>query len=110
MANEIPQDIKAFLANMLYMADEFDYGEEIPEGLMQELYKKLDDRITIYLLSRLPEEKLAEYRALNEKAGSPEMLDVYLSKNVPGYKEVMKEAYQAFYDSYLEQAQDNKYN
>lgn len=108
MDHQIPPDIKAFLENMLYMADEINYGEEVPEPLLLDLYKKLDEWISTYLVSHLPEEKLGEYRGYNQKGSSQEFLDVYLSKNVPDYKEVMKSAYKDFNDSYLEQVIGNR--
>lgn len=108
MEKEIPADIKEFLKNMLYLADEFNYGEPIPDGLMWELYTKLNEQISAYMLAKLSSEKLTEYRVLKEKNDPPEQLEVYLMKNIPDYKETMKKAYRDFYDSYIEQAHQNR--
>jgi hypothetical protein len=108
MEKEIPGDIREFLVNMLYLSDEFGYGEEIPDGVLWDLYGRLNSRISDYLLGRLPTEKLAEYRQLTGGNVGQEQLDVYLMKNVPEYKDAMKKAYKDFYDSYLEEVREKR--
>src|ERR1039457_1457893 len=108
MNTEIPEESRMFLENMLYTAEEFDYGEEIPEGLLQELYGKLNDWVSKYLLSNLPEDKISEYKKLNENAASPDILDIFSMKNIPNYTEVVKKAYRDYYDSYLQQIREDK--
>ena len=108
MDKEIPEESRNFLKNMLYAAEEFNYGEEIPEGLLQELYGKLNDWISRYLLSSLPENKLIDYKNLNQNGASPDMLDAFSMKNIPNYAEVVKKAYRDYYDSYLEQVKEER--
>lgn len=100
---QIPADIRTFLENMVYASDEFDQGEVISEQLMQELYGKLNEYLSTYLMSSLPPEKLGEYKRLNDKGAPSEILDVFAVKNIPNYNEVIKKAYKSFYDMYLEQ-------
>ena len=108
MKKEIPEEIIKFIKNLLYAADEFGYGEEVPDGLLNELYVKLDERISTYLLAKMPADKIDEYRTIKDKGGSTEMLDVFLMRNIPDYKETMKSAYKDFYDNYLEESRERR--
>lgn len=108
MDNQIPPEIRAFLENMLHAADDYNAGEEIPEGLLKELYAKLDDQISTYLLPKLSSENLTEYRRMKENNLPKEQLDIYLMRNIPDYKEIMKRAFRDFYDSYIEQAKEER--
>lgn len=108
MNKEIPAEIRTFLENMVYASEEFDKGEVIPDQLLQELYGKLNDYLSTYLLSSLPSDKLSEYKTLNEKGAPPEILDVFSMKNIPNYSEVIKKAYQEFYNNYLAQMKEDR--
>jgi hypothetical protein len=108
MEKDLPIEIRAFLENLLLEADEFSYGEEIPKSVLWDLYRKLDERISVYLVSRLSVDKLTEYRQFKEKNPVPEQVDVFLMKNIVDYKEVMKKAYKDFYDSYLEESRERR--
>lgn len=108
MDKKIPENIVDFLVNMLHQSDEFGYGEYIPDELLQSLYGKLDEQISSYLLAKLSNEKLTEYRTLKERGESAEGLDVFFMKNIPDYKDIMKKAYRDFYEGYLEQVKSER--
>jgi hypothetical protein len=108
MNNDIPLEIRTLLENTLHASGEFAYGEEIPEAAIGEIYKKLNEYTSTYLLSSLPSDKLAKYKELNDKGAPPEILDIYSMKNIPNYTEVIKKAYKDFYDSYVEKNRESQ--
>jgi hypothetical protein len=108
MDKDIPSEVRTLLENTLHASGEYAYGEEIPEAALQEFYKKLNEYTSTYLLSSLPEDKLAQYKELNDKGAPPEILDIYAMKNIPNYSEVMKKAYKDFYESYMAKSHEEQ--
>ncbi len=99
---EMPKEIKEFLETLLADAGlPTETDEATKEGMVKELYQRLDSFIASSIIDSLAPEKLDEFMKLTEEGKSKEEIEQFLQNNVPNSQEVMQKAFMDFREMYL---------
>ncbi len=104
---DIPPEIRSFLENTIRKAGMAEQDDAITEEMIQSIYGKLNEYLSIKLAHFLPTEKLPEYSRFNQQGTSVEQIQTYLFINVPNAKDIMKQAYIEFRQMIIDNAKEN---
>lgn len=98
---QIPAEVRSFLENLLSEASVSSLDGKMHEGMIQELYVRLDNFIASTIIDNLPPEHLNEFIKLNEENKPQEEIEQFLKGKLPNYNEVFSKAFMQFRDLYL---------
>lgn len=94
-------EIHDYLKQLLVDAGQTDLGAELEETMIQDLSTRLEDRLTLAAIEKLPQEKQDELANLaQEKSNAPQVME-FLQKNIPDYDQVFAQALADFREIYL---------
>lgn len=99
--NELPDDIKNFLDEILRGANMTSLDQKTHDDMIIELYLRLDDYMLGTITEKLSAEKLEEFTKMAEAGKTREELQQYLQTNVPDATEVFANAMIDFRNLYL---------
>lgn len=74
--------------------------EEIRQGLVDDLYDRLEERVNAVILSSIPPEKLEDFDKLLD-TGSPEQISDFCFTNIPDLQNILTNALGSFRLTYL---------
>jgi hypothetical protein len=95
-------EIHQYLKQLLVDAGQTDLGTELEEVLIQDLAARLEDRLILAAVEKLPQEKQEELTNLaSDKNNAKEVMD-FLQTNIPDYDEVFAQALIDFREVYLD--------
>lgn len=94
-------EIHQYLKQLLVDAGQTDLGTELEEVMIQDLAARLEDRLILAAVEKLPQEKQEELANLaSDKNNAKEVMD-FLQTNIPDYDEVFAQALIDFREVYL---------
>ena len=97
---QIPQEIRSYLEGLIA-----DSGllveEDTKEGVLQELYARLDNFLASAILENIPEEEHDNFIDQSGQKKSMEEMQNYLMEKIPNAKEVLTKAFVEFRNLYL---------
>lgn len=94
-------EIHEYLKQLLVDAGQTDLGAELEETMIQDLATRLEDRLTLAAVEKLPQEKQEELVALAAEKENAQQVMEFLQKNIPDYDEVFAQALTEFREVYL---------
>ena len=97
----IPQEVQPYLEGLLADAGITPVDEKMQEGMMKDLYVRLDNFLATAILDNMPPEKVEAFIKLNEGKATKEEIDKFLQTNLPDAKGVFAKAFVEFRDLYL---------
>lgn len=74
---------------------------DVRAQMLQDLRRRLNERLFVTLITNLPEEKITELRELSEKKDVGEEMDKFIDNNIPNSQEVFAGALLTFRNDYL---------
>ncbi|MBI2021948.1 hypothetical protein HYS93_03695 [Candidatus Daviesbacteria bacterium] len=98
---QIPDEIRAFLDNLLEEAGMTDMDAQMHEDMLQALYKRLDRYITSSIVSNLPTENLDEFVKMSQQNRPRDEIEQFLRQRIPNSQDVLAKAFLDFRDLYL---------
>lgn len=94
-------EIHEYLKQLLVDAGQTDLGEDLEEVMIQDLATRLEDRLTLAAVEKLPQEKQEELTTLAAEKENAQLVMEFLQKNIPDYDEVFAQALAEFREVYL---------
>lgn len=100
---EMDPNIKRFLEGLMAEAGTNQLPADEQKTMMDELYVRLEDRLVLAVMDALPEDKKTEFQGMldGDEIESPEQVQEYIVKNLPGYEQVFVAAFASFREDYL---------
>ncbi len=106
--DSIPKEIKEYLDTILVDANLYNAEESVHQGMLKEMYERLDKYIAIKVVENLPADKLDEFIRLNDERRPREEVEKFLKDNMPNTQEVIQRAFVEFRDMYLQNVPQTK--
>lgn len=98
---ENPQDtLPAFVDKLVEEKGITGLDEEIMMQLKEDLMERIEDRINVRILERMPEEKMEEFDAVVEE-GDLDKIQEFTHANIPGLDQVIAKELLDFRRTYL---------
>lgn len=94
-------EIHDYLKQLLVDAGQTDLGTELEETMIQDLATRLEDRLTLAAVEKLPQDKQEELTNLAADKENAKQVMEFLQKNIPDYDEVFAQALADFREIYL---------
>src|SRR5579859_2691894 len=98
----IPQEIRAYLENILQDAGMVTLNEHTKEGMMQELFFQLDNYLASIVVDNLQPADLEIFIKMNEEKKSKEEIEQFVKEKLPNAHSVFSDAFLTFKKRYLE--------
>ena len=99
-------ELQSFLQMMLTEA----YGDTLPEEtrdiMVEDLYPRLEQTLSLAMLAKLTPEQLEEVETMSNDGIPAEQIQVYITTNIPDYTEVLQEALKEFWALYIAPTED----
>lgn len=97
----IPEEVQPYLEGLLADAGITPIDDAMKEGMMKDLYVRLDNFLASAILDNIPADQVEAFIQLNEKKATKEEIDGFLQEHLPNTKEVFTKAFVEFRDLYL---------
>ena|SRR3990167_4348434 len=97
----IPPEIRTFLESILEEAHVTKIDEKLYDGMIAELFARLDSFMLTRIADSLPTPQLEEFTKLAESGKNRTELDNYLRSHIPNAQEVFTRAMLEFRETYL---------
>jgi hypothetical protein len=94
-------EIHEYLKQLLIDAGQTDLGPELEETMIQDLSTRLEDRLTLAAIEKLPQEKQDELTSMAENKENSKQVMEFLKKHIPDYDQVFAQALVDFREVYL---------
>lgn len=98
---DMTTEIRGFLVELLHDAGQTDLGPELENILVEDLYSRLIDRLTLTAMQHLSPEKQDELANMGEKKNMGAKLEEFLKKNIGNYDQIFAQALADFRDVYI---------
>ena len=97
----IPEEVQPYLEGLLADAGITPVDDAMKEGMMKDLYVRLDNFLASAILDNMPADQVEAFIQLNEKKATKEEIDGFLQKHLPSAQDVFAKAFVEFRDLYL---------
>lgn len=98
-------ELRDFIDNMLTAAYGNSLEADVREIMITDLYPRLEQTLSLAMLSKLSPDQLAEVEKMTDDNAAPEHIQTYVTTQIPDYAEVLEEALKEFWALYI--APDN---
>src|SRR5438105_4710487 len=89
---QIPQEIRGFLESLLSDSGMV-LDDETKEGMLKELFARLDSYLTSVIVEKLPTDDIEAFIKMNEEKKPKEEIEAFLKEKLPNSAEVMTNAF-----------------
>lgn len=97
----IPEEVQPYLEGLLADAGITPVDDTMKEGMMKDLYVRLDNFLASAILDNMPADQVEAFIQLNEKKADKKEIEGFLEKHLPNTKDVFAKAFVEFRDLYL---------
>ena len=98
-------EIKKYLQELLRDAGQTGLGDAVENQMMEDLYTRLEDRLTITALSYLNADQVAELEGMSEGKKNAKFtgtVEAFFKKHIPDYEQVFARVLLEFRNLYIE--------
>ena len=92
---EIPTEARQYLEGILNDANMATLDSEMREGMINEMYQRLDSFLATKIVENMSPEYIEEFIAMNEQKKPREEIEKFVKEKMPSYDEVFKNAFVA---------------
>lgn len=104
----IPKEIRPFLEELIKDANLSSPDADMQEGMIQELYERLDSYLASVIVEKLHPEDIETFIKMNEDKKSREEIQKFLQDKLPNAQDVFAGAFIDFRDLYVKGVADAK--
>lgn len=97
----IPEEVQPYLEGLLADAGITPIDDAMKEGMMKDLYVRLDNFLASAILDNMPADQVEAFIKLNENKADKKAVEDFLQKNLPNAQDVFAKAFVEFRDLYL---------
>jgi len=105
--SQIPVEIKGYLESLLDEANINGLDGQMGEGMVLELYSRLDSYLTSVIVNSLQPEDIEAFIKINEEKKPQQEVEQFLKDKIPNVQEVFSKAFVDFKDLYLGKKLEN---
>jgi len=95
------ENVELYLKEILRDADLLSSSKALNEEIMQELFVRLDNYLSVVILNHLPSNKIEEYIRMIEEGQPKHEIERFLTTNIPNTTDVFKNAFIDFRNLFL---------